>query len=89
MNPSDTGSAGAPLAQPFAPTSPPAAGDSASMQDLLQQLSKAVVGQPQVLQQTLVALAPAKARAGSLARPPVKPHAGLSPALAALLAQRA
>jgi MoxR-like ATPase len=57
MNPSDTGSAGAPLARPFAPTSPPAAGDSASTQDLLQQLSKAVVGQPQVLRQTLVALA--------------------------------
>jgi allantoin racemase len=38
--------------------------------------------------QTLAALAPTKARAGSFAPPPVKPHAGLSPALAALLAQR-
>jgi Asp/Glu/hydantoin racemase len=36
--------------------------------------------------ETLAALAPAKARAGSFAPPPVKPYAGLSPALAALLA---
>lgn len=38
--------------------------------------------------QTLASLAPTKARAGSFAPPPIKPHAGLSPALAALLAQR-
>lgn len=38
--------------------------------------------------ETLAALAPAKARAGSFAPPPVKPHAGLSPALQALLARR-
>lgn len=38
--------------------------------------------------QTLVALAPTKALTGSCAQPPVKPHFGLSPALAALLAQR-
>ena len=35
----------------------------------------------------LAALAPLKARAGSLALPPVKPHAGLSPAMAKLLAR--
>jgi len=38
--------------------------------------------------ETLVALAPTKARAGSLAPPPVKPNAGLSPQLQALLAGR-
>ncbi len=38
--------------------------------------------------ETLVALAPVKARAGSFAPPPVKPNAGLSPALQALLAGR-
>ena len=38
--------------------------------------------------QTLAALMPTKARAGSFARPPNKPNAGLSPALVALLAQR-
>ena len=36
--------------------------------------------------ETLVALAPTKARAGSLAPPPGKPNAGLSPQLQALLA---
>ncbi|MEY3665999.1 MAG: hypothetical protein RLZZ153_2181 [Pseudomonadota bacterium] len=35
--------------------------------------------------ETMVALAPGKAQAGSFARPPVKPHAGLPPALARLL----
>jgi allantoin racemase len=36
--------------------------------------------------QTLVTLAPGKARTGSFAAPPIKPHAGLPPAVAALLA---
>lgn len=36
--------------------------------------------------ETLAALAPGKARVGSFAAPPVKPHAGLSAAIAALLA---
>lgn len=35
--------------------------------------------------EALVGLAPLKARSGSCAPPPVKPHAGLSPALAGLL----
>jgi hypothetical protein len=35
--------------------------------------------------ETLLALAPGKAQAGSFARPPVKPNAGLPPALARLL----
>ena len=35
--------------------------------------------------QTLHALGPGKARSGSFARPPVKPHAGLPPAIARLL----
>jgi allantoin racemase len=39
--------------------------------------------------ETLAALAPAKASKGSFAPPPAKPNAGLSPALAALLALRA
>lgn len=36
---------------------------------------------------SLAALAPAKARAGSFAPPPIKPNAGLSPAIQALLAR--
>lgn len=38
--------------------------------------------------QTLISLAAGKARAGSFAPPPIKPHTGLSAAVAALLAQR-
>jgi len=38
--------------------------------------------------ESLVALRPGIARAGSFARPPVKPNKGLPPALAALLAER-
>jgi Asp/Glu/hydantoin racemase len=37
--------------------------------------------------ETLAALAPAKARAGSFALPPVKPNAGLSPGIQALLSR--
>jgi allantoin racemase len=36
--------------------------------------------------ETLVALKPGRAQAGSFARPPVKPNKGLPPAIAALLA---
>lgn len=38
--------------------------------------------------EALVALAPPKARSGSFAPPPVKPHAGLSPGIAGLLGGR-
>jgi allantoin racemase len=39
--------------------------------------------------ETMAALAPGKARSGSFAPPPVKPHAGLPDAIARLLGPRA